>query len=133
VDKSGVDRRGAAYGFRVRVLVTGANGYIGLRLIQALREAGHGITAVVRDRRRFPADNFGDGDSGPRVFEADFLDEAALRDAPGEIDAAYYLIHVVRLVVFADVDIVSAGAQSGGFADARDRLPRIETARNHSA
>ena len=44
----------------MHVLVTGANGYIGLRLIQALLEAGHEITAVVRDRRRFPVANFGE-------------------------------------------------------------------------
>jgi uncharacterized protein YbjT (DUF2867 family) len=77
----------------VRVLVTGANGYIGLRLIQALLEAGHEITSVVRDRRRFPAANFGSDESRLRIVEADFLDAASLRKLPQDIDAAYYLIH----------------------------------------
>lgn len=77
----------------MHVLVTGANGYIGLRLIQALLEAGHEVTAVVRDRRRFSTANFGDADARLRVAEADFLDAATLRNLPQAIDAAYYLIH----------------------------------------
>jgi uncharacterized protein YbjT (DUF2867 family) len=77
----------------VHVLVTGANGYIGMRLLQALLEAGHEITAVVRDRRRFPVANFGEGQTRLRLVEADFLDAATMRNLPREIDAAYYLIH----------------------------------------
>jgi uncharacterized protein YbjT (DUF2867 family) len=77
----------------VHVLVTGANGYIGLRLIQALLEADHEITAVVRDKRRFPAANFAGDEARLHIVEADFLDAATLRDLPQSIDAAYYLIH----------------------------------------
>ncbi len=78
----------------MHVLVTGANGYIGLRLIQALLDAGHDITAVVRDRRRFPMANFGArGDNRLRVVEADFLDPPSLDALPQAADAAYYLIH----------------------------------------
>jgi len=77
----------------VHTLVTGANGYIGLRLIQALLDAGHEVTAVVRDRRRFPVANFGQGDARLHVMEADFLDVASLRMLPQAVDAAYYLIH----------------------------------------
>ena len=77
----------------MHVIVTGANGYIGLRLIQALLEAGHEITAVVRDGRRFPVANFGANEARLHVVEADFLDAASLRGLPREIDAAYYLIH----------------------------------------
>jgi uncharacterized protein YbjT (DUF2867 family) len=77
----------------VHVLVTGANGYIGLRLIQALLDAGHEITAVIRDRRRFPATNFGRNEARLHVVEADFLDAASLRNLPPALDAAYYLIH----------------------------------------
>jgi nucleoside-diphosphate-sugar epimerase len=72
----------------VHVLVTGANGYIGMRLLQALLEAGHEITAVVRDRRRFPMANFGEDQTRLRLVEADFLDAATMRNLPREIDAA---------------------------------------------
>ena len=77
----------------MHVLVTGANGYIGLRLIRALLDAGHEITALVRDRRRFPASDFGEDESRLRVAEADFLDAGTLANLPRNVDAAYYLIH----------------------------------------
>jgi uncharacterized protein YbjT (DUF2867 family) len=77
----------------MHVLVTGANGYIGLRLIQALLDAGHEITAVIRNRRRFPSENFGSDGTRLHLVEADFLDEGSLRDLPSSVDAAYYLIH----------------------------------------
>lgn len=77
----------------MHLLVTGANGYIGLRLIQALLDGGHEVTAVVRDRRRFPVANFGDEETRLRVVEGDFLDAASLRDLSEGADAAYYLIH----------------------------------------
>ena len=43
---------------RMRVLLTGANGYIGLRLLPELLATGHHVFAVVRDRRRFPVVEF---------------------------------------------------------------------------
>ena len=94
----------------MHVLVTGANGYIGLRLIRALLEANHEITAVVRDRRRFPADEFGADESRLHVIEADFLDAGSLANLPQELDAAYYLIH-------------SMGS-GGGFAEREERCAR---------
>ena len=33
----------------MRILLTGANGYIGMRLLPVLVEAGHDVTCVVRD------------------------------------------------------------------------------------
>lgn len=77
----------------MHVLVTGANGYIGLRLIQSLLDADHEITAVIRDKRRFPISNFGVGDDRLHIVEADFLDQESLRELPQSVDAAYYLIH----------------------------------------
>jgi uncharacterized protein YbjT (DUF2867 family) len=77
----------------MQVLVTGANGYIGMRLIRSLLDAGHEITAVVRDRRRFPVSDFATDETRLRVIEADFLDAATLDGLPHGMDAAYYLIH----------------------------------------
>ncbi len=77
----------------MNILVTGANGYIGLRLLRALLECGHHVTAVVRDPARFPTENF--AADGPRLqlATADFLDPSSLAELPANIDAAYYLIH----------------------------------------
>jgi hypothetical protein len=42
----------AALPGRQHVLVTGATGFIGRRLVEALTEAGHQVTVLVRDRRK---------------------------------------------------------------------------------
>ncbi|MES2476809.1 MAG: SDR family oxidoreductase [Verrucomicrobiota bacterium] len=77
----------------MKILVTGANGYIGLRLVLALLEAGHEVTAVVRDPARFPSDNFTANRSRLAVVRADFLDPESLKSLAVSADAAFYLIH----------------------------------------
>ena len=75
----------------MKILLTGANGYIGKRLLPVLVEAGHQIVCCVRDRKRF---------SYPEsvrkhieIIEVDFLDDSTLGRIPNDIQAAYYLIH----------------------------------------
>lgn len=75
----------------MKILLTGANGYIGKRLLPILIERGHDVICCVRDAKRisFPksvADRI-------EIIEADFLDEKTLHTIPQEIDVAYYLIH----------------------------------------
>ncbi|MFN7342744.1 MAG: NAD(P)H-binding protein, partial [bacterium] len=77
----------------MHVLISGANGYIGLRLIRALLDANHEVTAVVRDTRRFPISHFVENETRLHIVEADFLDAASLDSLPRSVDAAYYLIH----------------------------------------
>lgn len=77
----------------MKILVTGANGYIGLRLLRALLERGHHVTAVVRDPARFPSENFAADGELVTIAQADFLDESSLRGLPNAMDAAFYLIH----------------------------------------
>ncbi len=55
----------------MRILLTGANGYIGMRLLPVLVEAGHDVTCVVRDKNRFkPSADLSDRIS---IIEFDFL------------------------------------------------------------
>lgn len=79
----------------MNILLTGANGYIGLRLLPALLEADHRVTALVRDRGRFPYAQFQPflDDGRLSLIEGDMLDPARLPAPPREIDAAYYLLH----------------------------------------
>jgi uncharacterized protein YbjT (DUF2867 family) len=79
----------------LNILLTGANGYIGLRLLPALLEADHRVTALVRDRGRFPYAQFQPflDDGRLSLIEGDMLDPARLPAPPREIDAAYYLLH----------------------------------------
>lgn len=75
----------------MKILLTGANGYIGKRLLPELLMQGHEVICCVRDKNRFYADNL---DSNKiTVFEVDFLKDIEYDNSLGNIDAAYYLIH----------------------------------------
>jgi uncharacterized protein YbjT (DUF2867 family) len=76
----------------MKVLLTGANGYIGKRLLPILIERGCEVVCAVRDKDRFPKDGFY---SHPNVSvcEIDFLKEVSINGHLRDIDAAYYLIH----------------------------------------
>jgi len=74
----------------MKILLTGANGYIGQRLLPVLLEAGHEVFCCVRNRWRFENEH-----EHPliRIVEIDFLKKKESDGFPVEIDAAYYLIH----------------------------------------
>ncbi len=72
-------------------LLTGANGYIGRRLLPELIEAGHEVICVVRDPSKLRLPNIADDEF--RIVVADLEDPESLCRLPREIDAAYYLIH----------------------------------------
>jgi len=77
----------------MRILLTGANGYIGMRLLPVLVEAGHEVTCVVRDINRFkPSPDLLNKIS---IIEYDFLhpENAVQHFNKKQFDAAYYLIH----------------------------------------
>ena len=75
----------------MKILLTGATGYIGKRLLPLLVAQGHEIICCVRDKNRFyyPIE-FKDK---VNVVEVDFLNKDTLINIPDGIDAAYYLIH----------------------------------------
>jgi uncharacterized protein YbjT (DUF2867 family) len=93
----------------MRILVVGASGYIGGRLVTVLQAQGHDLVLMSRDARplaaRFPE---------ARVVAADLLESSTLAAALEGIEVAYYLAH-------------SMGAGERGFAE-RDR----QAARNFS-
>ncbi|NSW94409.1 MAG: SDR family oxidoreductase [Bacteroidales bacterium] len=75
----------------MRILLTGATGYIAQRLLPVLLDQGHEVICCVRDRLRFNNSKF--NSSKITVIEADFLNKESLSIIPPDIDAAYYLIH----------------------------------------
>ena len=78
----------------MKILVTGANGYIGLRLMGALRDEGHHIVAVVRNKDRIDQEIKELLDEQLTIIEHDFLNGGTESPVcPTDIDAAYYLIH----------------------------------------
>jgi uncharacterized protein YbjT (DUF2867 family) len=72
----------------MRILVVGASGYVGGRLVTALRAHGHDLTLTSRDTRNL-ADRF----PSARVVTADLLDATTLPSVVEGIEVAYYLAH----------------------------------------
>lgn len=75
----------------MKILLTGASGYIGKRLLPALVKSGHTVVCCVRDSRRFnPSEELR---AHIEVLEVDFLEEESIQQIPQDIDGAYYLLH----------------------------------------
>jgi len=95
----------------MRILLTGANGYIGMRLLPVLVEAGHEVTCVVRDRNRFKPS--ADLLNKINIIEFDFLqpENAVQNFNKKQFDVAYYLIHSLgdTSTTLKEYEIRSAG------------------------
>jgi uncharacterized protein YbjT (DUF2867 family) len=79
----------------LEILLTGANGYIGLRLLPALLESGHRVTGLVRDKARFPISQFEAflADGRLELLEGDMLRPEGLPTLTKRFDTAFYLLH----------------------------------------
>jgi len=100
----------------MRILVIGASGYIGGRLVPLLLQRGHELTLAGREparlSERFP---------GTRTLRADLLDAPSMAAAVQGIDVAYYLAHSMAAgeAGFAERDLraardfAAAAAQAG--------------------
>ena len=74
----------------MKILVTGATGYIGGRLIPKLLAAGHQLRVLVRNRTRVEGREWSDA---VEVFEGDLKDPSSLDGLCDDIEAAFYLVH----------------------------------------
>jgi len=103
----------------MKILLTGATGYIGKKLLPVLVSQGHQVVCCIRDKGRFDISGFDPGQVS--VVEADFLDVASLEKIPEDIEAAYYLIHSMSTSVsdFERLEKISA-------ENFRDRLDRTQ-------
>jgi uncharacterized protein YbjT (DUF2867 family) len=80
----------------MKILLTGATGYIAQRLLPVLLRNGHEVICCVRDKIRFNSEKY--QNSALSVIEVDFLKSETLLNIPQDIDAAYYLIHSMSTV-----------------------------------
>ncbi len=74
----------------MKILVTGATGYIGGRLVPWLLEAGHEVRCLARDPEKLDLDPWRDR---VEVVQGDVLDASTLGPALDGCDAAFYLVH----------------------------------------
>ena len=92
------------------VLVTGATGFIGRRLVPALLDAGHEVRAMTRHPETY------DGLGEP--VGADVMDAKSLRPALDGVDVAIYLVHSLDDPDFERKDAEAARNFSRAAADA---------------
>jgi uncharacterized protein YbjT (DUF2867 family) len=75
----------------MKILLTGATGYIGKRLLPVLVDQGFEVVCCVRDKRKFhPEKSLREKIS---VIENDLDNRESLNNIPCDIDIAYYLVH----------------------------------------
>jgi len=75
----------------MKILLTGATGYIGKRILPVLVEAGHEVICCVRDKSRFkPPEAI---KHKIQTIQIDLLVKESLNVIPKDIDCAYYLVH----------------------------------------
>ena len=92
----------------MRILVTGATGYVGSRLVTELLSQGHDVVATSRNVDRL-ADFGWSGDVTAVAMDAH--DPASARAAfaeAGPVDVVYYLVHGIGQPDFRDADNAAA-------------------------
>jgi len=92
-----------------RILVTGATGFIGRRLVPALIDQGHEVRAMTRHPETY------DGPGDP--VAGDVHDAASLTEPLADVDVAYYLVHSLDDADFERKDAEAAKAFAAAAAE----------------
>lgn len=106
----------------MKVLVTGATGYIGGRLVPHLLNAGHDVRCMTRDPERLALDPWRDFVD---VVAADAMDPPSLDAALAGCDVAFYLIHAMAGEVKRFAELDREAATNFSRACEKHRLKRI--------
>jgi len=88
-----------------RILVTGATGFIGRRLVPALVDAGHDVRAMTRRPESY--------DGPGEAVAGDVSDPASLTGPLEGVEVAYYLVHSLDDADFERKDAEAARAFAG--------------------
>ena len=99
----------------MKILVTGATGFVGRHVTAALEAAGHDVSAMTRRPEQYRG-------TGAAV-RGDIADAGSLRSALDGHDVAFYLVHSLAHADFAERD--RAGARAFGHAAAAAGVSQI--------
>src|ERR1700722_9022110 len=84
-----------------KILITGANGFVGKRLILYLLNQGHQIYALCRIKG---AKVFAEDRPNLHYIWGDLRNSETIKSVPKDIEAAYYLVHSMSEIVGNLVD-----------------------------
>tara|TARA_B100001146_G_scaffold57164_1_gene50197 strand:+ start:3793 stop:5241 length:1449 start_codon:yes stop_codon:yes gene_type:complete len=103
------------------ILVTGATGYVGGRLVERLLQYGYPVRVIVRDPDRLIGRSWL---KNVEVTTGDVLDQSSLSQALSGIESAYYLVHsMLGEKNFSNVDRI--GAENFGYVAKENSVKRI--------
>ncbi len=106
------------------ILVTGATGYVGGRLVHRLMERGFRVRCMVRQPSRFT----NRGTDHVDVVQGDVMEPASLQAALHGVDTAYYLVHALASAhPHREVEQV----ERRGVRGADDEQPVLQTVVEH--
>src|SRR4029453_4977031 len=94
----------------MQVLVTGASGFVGSHLAEALEMRGHSVFAMTRHPDTYTG-------AGKPIF-GDVYEPRSLRSALADVDAAYYLVHSLGRDDFVEKDAEAARSFGAAAGDA---------------
>jgi len=105
----------------MRILVTGATGYVGSRLVTALLANQHQVVAASRNPERLNRFGWFADVAAVTLDASDPVSAQAALDAAGPVDVIYYLVHAIGQRDFRDADKVAAANVAAAARDARVR------------
>ena len=102
----------------MRILVTGATGYVGSRLVTALLANQHQVVAASRNPKRLKRFGWFADVAAVALDASDPVSAQAALDAAGPVDVIYYLVHAIGQRDFRDADKTAAANVAAAARDA---------------
>jgi dihydroflavonol-4-reductase len=103
----------------VKALVTGANGFVGAHLVEALRGRGHSVRALVRktsDLTHLPKD-------GLELAYGDVTDASSLPAAMDGVDVVFHVAGITKSWTAAEFERINVGGTVNVMSAAAERAP----------